>query len=92
LKPGCLGASVGFGARLVVMAAIVASLLYWPAAIAIVIGFALFGVPAETVVTAGGTLGVFTGMAALWLVLFTLVLPYAVWVFPWNVKLDGFRK
>ena len=84
--------SVAFGCRLVVMAAIVASLLYWPAALVLVLLASLMGVTAESLVTLGGSLGIFSGMLAWWLLLFALVLPYAVSVFPWNVKLDGFRK
>ena len=34
----------------------------------------------------------FSGMLAWWLFLFMVVLPCVVCVFPWNVKLDGFRR
>ena len=91
LKPGLQG-DLGFGWRLVILAAICASLLYWPAALVIVLCFALFGVAPEGVVTLGGSLGVFSGMLAWWLFLFIGVLPCLVCVFPWNVKLDGFRQ
>jgi hypothetical protein len=90
--PRLVNAGLAFGCRLVVMSAIVASLLYWPAAIVVVALFGLFGVPAETLVTLGGRLGIFSGMLAWWGLLFLVVLPCAVCAFPWNVRLDGFRR
>lgn len=73
-----------------VMAAIVASLLYWPAAVVVAFVCTLIGVPAEGLATFGGTLGMFAGMVAWWFVAFALVLPYVACVFPWGAKTDGF--
>jgi hypothetical protein len=87
-----LKASVACGARLAILAAIMASVLYWPAGMVIVLCSSLLGMPAESLLTLGGSLGIFSGMLAWWLVLFALVLPCALFMFPWNVKLDGFRR
>jgi hypothetical protein len=84
-------ADFAFGCRIVVVTAIIASLVYWPAAIAAVLAFGFVGVPAESLVTLGGRLGIFSGMLVWWVLLFLVVLPFAVRAFPWNVRLDGFR-
>jgi len=80
------------GAKLALLAAIVASLVYWPAALVVVSLFGLAGVSAQNVVTVGGALGTFAGMLVWWLLLFVLLLAGAALVFPWNVKHDGFGK
>jgi uncharacterized membrane protein len=84
-------ARLACGLRLMVMTAIVASVLYWPAGLALVALFALIGIPAESLLTLGGTFGVVSGMLAWWLFSFALALPYAACVFPWSLELDGFR-
>jgi hypothetical protein len=85
-------AHVASGGRLLILAVIGASLLYFPAALLVVLFFAALGVPFETVLTIGGWLGVLSGMLAWWLLLFAVVLPCALLLLPWNVRLDGFRR
>jgi hypothetical protein len=48
------------------MAAIVATLLYFPVGLALALMFGLAGVPFEAVVSFGGALGVFLGLAVWW--------------------------
>jgi hypothetical protein len=85
-------ASFVCGSRLLVVAAIAASLLYGPAALIVVVFFSVLGVSPEAVLTVGGWVGVASGMLAWWLLLFGLALPCAILLLPWNVKLDGFRR
>lgn len=66
------------------MAAIVATLCYWPIGIAIAVVFVLFGVPLDAFVTFGGALNRYAGMAAWWLIFFAPALLYAALVFPWD--------
>ena len=77
--------------KLLVMAAVVATMLYWPIGIAVAVVCALVGFPFSSLVTFGGSLGNFGGMLAWWLVVFGLTLPYAAVMFPWDSKADGFR-
>lgn len=66
------------------MAAVVATLCYWPIGIALAIVLALLGVPLDALLTFGGALDRFAGMAAWWLIFFTPALVYAVLAFPWD--------
>lgn len=84
--------SVGFGCRLAVMTAVVATMLYWPIGIAVVLVCALIGIPAQALITFGGVLGTLAGMLAWWLLVFALTLPYAASVFPWGGRMDGFHS
>lgn len=74
-----------------VMAAIVGTLLYFPAGLAVVLVCNLVELPAVSLITFGGALGVFTGLLAWWLIGFAIVLPYAAFIFPWHAKMDGFE-
>jgi hypothetical protein len=78
------------GSRLAVMAAVVASLVYWPAGILVALACALIGVSPQAILTFGGGMGTLYGMLGWWLILFVLSLPYAAWFFPWDAKIDGF--
>jgi hypothetical protein len=66
------------------MAAIVATLCYWPIGIAIALLLALFGVPVGAFVIFDGALDRYAGMAAWWLIFFGPALVYAAPVFPWQ--------
>jgi len=70
----------------------VASLLYGPAAVVVAVFCAVSGFSLQNLVTFGGALGVFPGMLAWWLISFAAVLPYAVFVFPWDSPIDGFGR
>jgi hypothetical protein len=67
-----------------VMAAIVATLVYFPAGL--VLGFALrlLDVSFEAFVTFGGALHVLLGLAAWWLLFFAGALVYAACLMPWG--------
>ena len=79
------------GSRLGVMAAVVASLVYWPAGVVVALVCALVGASPQAILTFGGGLGTLTGMLGWWLILFVLSGPYAAWFFPWDASIDGFR-
>ena len=70
------------------MAAIVATMVYWPVWVVLVVLCALLGLKAQTYLSFGGALGTFSGMAAWWLLAFAMALPYAACVFPWELKMD----
>jgi len=70
----------------------VASTLYGPAAVLIALLCAASGFSLQNLVTFGGVLGVFPGMLSWWLISFAAVLPYAVFVFPWDSRIDGFGR
>ena len=67
-----------------VIAAIVATLCYWPVGIVIALVLALLGVPLDSFLSFGGALNRFVGMAAWWLIFFAPALVYAALVFPWE--------
>ena len=66
------------------MAAVVATLCYWPIGIAIALVLALLGVPLDAFLTFGGVLNRYAGMAVWWLIVFAPALVYAALVFPWE--------
>lgn len=66
------------------MAAIVATLLVPPVALAVGLALRLFGIPLELVATFRGALNVYAGILAWWLVAFVLALVYAAFAFPWH--------
>jgi succinate-acetate transporter protein len=70
--------------RLILMAAIIGTLLYFPAAIAVALVCAAASVRAESLLTFGGSLGLVAGILAWWLVGVAIALPYAAFVFPWH--------
>jgi hypothetical protein len=69
--------------QMVLMAAIVATLLYFPVGLVLALALAFFGVPLAAFVTFGGALGTYAGMLAWWLVVFVPTLVYAAFAFPW---------
>jgi succinate-acetate transporter protein len=76
--------ALGAGSQLIVMAAIVGSLLYFPLGLVLVLLCALAGIPAQSLITFAGVLGTVSGMLVWWLVSCTLALAYAAVVFPWH--------
>jgi succinate-acetate transporter protein len=84
--------ALGAGGQLIVMAAIVGSLLYFPLGLALALLCALAGIPAQSLITFGGVLGAVSGMLVWWLVSCALALAYAAFVFPWHANVDGFRQ
>ncbi len=68
------------------MAAIVATLMYLPAGIAMVLVLKLFGISFEAAVTFGGAFNTLPGLIAWWLLAFAGSCVYAVCAFPWGEK------
>jgi hypothetical protein len=68
-----------------VMAAIVATLCYWPAVLAVALVVSLLDMSPGLLVTFGGALNTFFGFLAWWLIAFALSLAYAAWLFPWDL-------
>ena len=83
-----LAAAIG---QMTVMAAIVATLCYWPMGIAIAVVLALFGVPLDAFLTFGGALNRYAGMAAWWFIVLAPALVYAAVMFPWE-ETRGFQS
>ncbi len=77
---------------LTLMAAIVASMLYVPAAILVTLMCIATGVPLDIVVGFGGALGISSGMLAWWLLVYVGAMTYSVFVFPWSERSDGFAR
>jgi hypothetical protein len=74
------------------MAAIVATLVYFPLGLALILLFRIAGSGFETLATFGGALGVFLGLVVWWLLVFTAALVYAAYLFPWRDKVLGWPK
>ena len=74
--------------QLVVMAAIVATLLYWPLGLVAALALYLAAIPFEAFLTFGGALNRPSGMLAWWLIVFVVALVYAAIVFPWDMRQD----
>ena len=68
------------------MAAIVATLAYFPVGIAMVLLLKMFGISFEAVVTFGGTFNTLLGLFAWWLLAFVGSYVYAICAFPWGDK------
>jgi hypothetical protein len=64
------------------MAAIVATLCYWPLGLAIAAVLSVVGVPVDAFLTFGGALNRYAGMALWWLIVFAPALLYAALLFP----------
>ena len=75
-----------------VMAALVATILYFPFGIAIAIGMGLAGVPFHGFVTFGGAFNNFVGAMTWWLVVFAASCIYTAYFFPWDDKVFGWPK
>lgn len=65
------------------MAAIVATLVYWPGGIALVLLLKIFGISLDTVATFGGIFNMFVGLIVWWLLVFAASCVYAACAFPW---------
>ena len=65
------------------MAAIVATLVYWPASIALALLLNVFGVSLDAVATFGGAFNMPVGLFVWWLLAFAGSCIYAACVFPW---------
>jgi hypothetical protein len=74
------------------MAAIVATLLYLPAAALLALVAQFTGLSFHAFMTFGGTLNTFSGLAAWWLVAFAGACIYAVFAFPWQEKVLAWPK
>jgi hypothetical protein len=72
--------------QLATMAAIVATLAYFPMGALIALGAWLLGVSPGSLATFGGALHIAFGLIAWWLFAFAGACAYAVWVFPWSDK------
>ena len=66
------------------MAGIVATLNFFSIGVAIAVIFAWSGVPVDVLVTFGGALNRYAGMASWWLIFFAPALVYSALVFPWD--------
>jgi len=78
--------------QVVVLAAIVATLLYFPVGFAVVLVLRILGIGFETLATFGGVVRVFPGLLVWWLVVFAGALAYAAWLFPWGDKVLEWPK
>jgi hypothetical protein len=71
--------------KMVLMAAIVATLLFLPVgALLAFLCFGLLGISLHAFVTFGGTLSVFQGLLAWWILDFVPALAYAAYALPWE--------
>lgn len=71
-------------AQVTVMAAVVATLLYFPLGLGLALVLLVLGIAFEMLVTFGGAMGVLPGLALWWLVVFAAAWAYAACVFPWG--------
>ena len=69
---------------MLVMAVIVATLAYIPAAIALALLLSLLGIPIDAVVTFGGFFNSWLGMLVWWLLMLAAACIYTACVFPWG--------
>ena len=70
--------------QMMVMAAIVATLVYLPAGLVLPLLLGLFGISIDAVVTFGGFFNFLLGMLVWWLVVFAVACIYTACVFPWG--------
>lgn len=79
-------------AQVAVMAAIVASMLYVPAALLLALFCRMTGISLYAVMTFGGALGAALGLLVWWLLAFAGASIYAVIVFPWKEDVPAWPK
>jgi hypothetical protein len=79
-------------AQCALMAAVVATLLYFPVGVALALAFRLLGVSFAAFLSFGGALNLFVGIAVWWLLFFAGALVYAACLFPWGDKVLGWPK
>lgn len=70
------------------MAAIVATLLYWPLGLVAALGLYLAGIPLEAFLSFGGEFNPAVGMLFWYAITFVVALVYAAIVFPWDMRQD----
>jgi hypothetical protein len=75
--------------QMVTTAAIVATLVYLPACLAVALAFHVLGKSVDAWMTLGGALHPALGMLVWWLVVFLGSCGYAAWFFPWGEKVTG---
>ena len=75
--------------QLAVMAALVATMAYFPFGLALIFLLRIAGVGYETLITFAGSFGLFVGLIAWWLLVFAAALVYATFMFPWGDKEFG---
>ena len=73
------------------MAAVVATLLYWPLVLVVALGLRFFGIPPERIATFDGTFNLLVGLVAWWLLAFAVACVYAATVFPWDDEAPTWR-
>ena len=83
-KHGSLKLALKALTQMAVMAAIVATLFYVPAALAVALLFAVLGVSIDPVVTFGGFFNLLIGMCVWWLLAFAAACAYTACAFPWE--------
>ncbi|HEY2336635.1 MAG TPA: hypothetical protein VGI18_04640 [Burkholderiales bacterium] len=74
------------------MASIVATLLYWPAGVALVLVLSAFGIALDTVVTFGGSFSRLVGLFTWWLLSFAIACVYIACAFPWEERVLKWPK
>ena len=78
--------------QMALMAAVVATLVYLPAAVVLALLLRVFGISPESVATFGGRLGLFSGLLAWWLLTFNAACVYAVCTFPWGNEIEAWPR
>lgn len=78
--------------QVAVLAAIIATLLYFPLALALALVLRLAGISLEMFATFGGVFGLVSGLVLWWLLLFAGALVYTACLFPWRDKVLGWPK
>lgn len=86
------GAATAALGQVVVMAAIVATLLYFPLGAALALMLRVAGIAFETFATFDGVVGLFAGLVVWWLIVFAGALVYAACLFPWGEKVLGWPR
>lgn len=79
-------------AQLAVMAALVATMAYFPLGLALIFLLRIAGLGYEALITFGGSFGIFAGLVAWWLLVFTGALVYAAFMFPLGDKEFGWPE
>ena len=75
--------------QLAVMAALVATMAYFPFGLALIFLLRIAGLGYETLITFGGSFGLFVGLIAWWLLVFAGAFIYAAFMFPRRDKEFG---
>lgn len=72
--------------QVALLGALMATLVYFPAGLALASLLALFGLPLERVLTFDGAFSAFIGAFAWWLLAFGAACVHARFAFPWDEK------